>query len=200
MTTAQVLARADGPTRRRHGSVGVPRSLLRSLLRALGHVLAVVVIVGICSALALGVLVPRVGGATPFTILTGSMRPHLPPGTLVVVRPVRPSAIRVGTVITYQLRSGRPEVVTHRVVALGRAADGSVRWRTQGDANPVPDPDWVRPAQVRGALWYSVPLLGRINLWVTRDQRRTATVVVAAALLAYAAWMLLGALRDRVAR
>ena len=70
-------------------------------------------------ALAAAVVVPRLAGATPFTVLTSSMRPHYPPGTLVVVRPVDTDLLRVGDVVTYQLHSGERDVVTHRIVAVG---------------------------------------------------------------------------------
>ena len=46
--------------------------------------------------------------------LTSSMEPGLPPGTLVIVKPIDPVDVRIGTVITYQLESGKPTVVTHR--------------------------------------------------------------------------------------
>ena len=45
--------------------------------------------------------------------------PASAPGSVVVVRPVDPADIGVGSVITYQLESGEPEVVTHRVVEQG---------------------------------------------------------------------------------
>ncbi|RZI86995.1 MAG: signal peptidase I, partial [Microbacterium sp.] len=129
----------------------------------------------------------------PYTVLTGSMRPDLPPGTLVVVRPVQIDDLAVGDVITYQLRSGRPTVVTHRVVASGFRADGTTVLTTQGDANGVPDVRPVRAEQVRGRLWYAVPHLGRVNTALDGAQRQTAVYVVAAALLLYAASMFVGA-------
>ena len=36
------------------------------------------------------VVVPAVSGSTPYTILTSSMEPGLPPGTLVIVKPIEP--------------------------------------------------------------------------------------------------------------
>ncbi|MGO4256985.1 signal peptidase I [Marmoricola sp. RAF53] len=169
-------------------------------MRRFGQVVAWAVIVVSTAAVTVAVLVPRIGGATPYTILTGSMRPHLPPGTLVVAKPVRPADVHVGTVITYQLASGERPVVTHRVVEVGTATDGTARWRTQGDANPVPDALWVRPVQVKGRVWYAVPYLGRANSWISGEQRHRATVVVALGLFAYAALMLAGTLMDRRAR
>lgn len=149
------------------------------------------------AALALGVLVPRLAGATPYAVLTGSMRPDLPPGTLVVVRPVEPADLATGDVITYQLESGRPAVVTHRIAEVRATLTGEVEWRTQGDANPIPDREWVRPEQVRGELWYAVPWLGRAGFLLTGDQRQLAVRVVAGGLALYAAVALLGSLRTR---
>ncbi|RNL62959.1 signal peptidase I [Nocardioides marmoriginsengisoli] len=158
------------------------------------------VIAGAVAAVTVAVLVPRLGGATPYTVLTESMRPELPPGTLVVTRPVRARDVRIGDVITFQRVSGEPEVVTHRVDAISLGADGQPRWRTRGDANPVPDVAWVRPVQLKGRLWYAVPLLGRVNLWLDGHQRRTATVLVALGLAGYAAVMWASAGRDRIRR
>jgi signal peptidase len=163
-----------------------------------GQVLAWVIILAVTAVVAVAVLVPRLGGATPYTIMTGSMRPGMPPGTLVVVKPVRVAAVGVGTVITYQLRSGEPEVVTHRVVTVGQDAHGKPMFRTQGDANPSPDRAWVLPVQVKGERWYAVPYLGYVNTWITGGVRRAATMAVVAVLSGYALVMFGGAARDRL--
>ncbi|MDO9380340.1 MAG: signal peptidase I [Nocardioidaceae bacterium] len=147
--------------------------------------------------LAVMVVVPRLGGGTPFTILTGSMVPSYPPGTLVVTRPVPIDEIGVGTPITYQLRSGEPTVVTHRVVSIGIGPDGQKQLTTQGDANNAPDEDPVSPEQVRGAVWYAVPWLGHLNNALTGRQHQLLVWVVAAGLLAYAGFMLTSAALDR---
>lgn len=170
------------------------------VVRWVARVLAWTVILGCLLALAVAVLLPRIGGGTPYTVLTGSMRPHLPPGTLVVVRPADPGDIGVGTVVTYQLRSGEPQVVTHRVVAVRSNLEGEIEFQTQGDDNDVPDEAWVRPEQVRGALWYSVPYLGRVNTLVTGHQRQLLVYVVAGGLAVYAGAMFAGACRDRTRR
>jgi signal peptidase len=162
-----------------------------------GHVLAWVVILGVAGVLVVAVIVPRAFGATPYAVLTSSMRPSLPEGTLAVVRPVSSASIGIGSVITYQLRSGEPAVVTHRVVALRVDGAGSRTFRTRGDANDVPDEGWVRPVQLKGELWYAAPLLGRVNAALSGREHRLLVYVVAAALLAYAAAMFTGSLRDR---
>jgi signal peptidase len=171
---------------------------MRPALGWLGQLVAWSAIVAVAGVLLAAVLVPRFGGGTPYTVLTGSMQPGMPPGTLVVTRPVAPEDIAVGAVITYQLRSGEPAVATHRVVAAGLDGRGEHVFQTQGDANAAPDRAWVRPVQVVGERWYSVPQLGHVNTLLSGQQRQTAVYAVAVLLLGYAAFMLTGSVRDRV--
>ncbi|PZR53757.1 signal peptidase I [Xylanimonas oleitrophica] len=157
---------------------------------------AVVAVAGF--ALLAGVLVPRLAGATPYTVLSPSMEPRYPVGTLVVVRPT--DDVRTGDVITYQLRSGEAHVVTHRVVAVGATTTGEPRYVTRGDANEAADREPVRPVQVRGEVWYHVPWLGRVSALMTGSQRHHAAIGVGAGLLAYAAWQAFQGLHERHAR
>ena len=152
------------------------------------------------AAVLAAVVVPRAAGATPYAVLTGSMRPAMPPGTLVVVRPVDPDDIDVGSVITFQPRPDDPTVVTHRVVGIGFDATGQTAFRTQGDANDAPDGAMVRPVQVVGARWYSVPYLGYLTDLLTGRQRELAIQLAVGALLFYALVMFAGATRDRLRR
>lgn len=170
---------------------------VRSTLGWVGQVIAWLVILGVVVALAAAVLVPRLAGATPYTVLTGSMQPKYPPGTLVVVKPVEFDDIGLNDVITYQRESGEAAVVTHRVVGTGSRFDGTRTVITQGDANDDPDRDPVLAVQVKGELWYSVPYLGYVNTALSGSQRQWAVLGVSAALVGYAAYMFVGAFRDR---
>ena len=137
---------------------------------------------------------PRVTGATPYTVLTGSMRPGMPPGSLVVTKPVEAGKLKVGDAITYQLRSGEPEVVTHRITSLSQTLGGETLFTTQGDANPGPDEKPVKAAQIRGVVWYSIPLVGYVNSWLTGEQRIWAVGIAVALLLGYAVYMCISAI------
>jgi len=155
------------------------------------------VIFATVAIVAVAVLVPRLAGATPYTILTGSMRTSLPPGTLVVIDPTPADELRVGDVITYQLESGRSQVVTHRIVNVGTNVVGERSFTTKGDNNDVADADPVRPVQIRGKLLYSVPKLGYVNNVISGRHRQVAMYGLVTGLLGYAAFMFVGALRDR---
>lgn len=169
---------------------------VRSAAGWIGQVIAWFVIAAVVAMLAVCVVIPRIGGGTPYSILTGSMRPDFPPGTLVVVKPVDTKDIRVGDVVTYQLKSGESTVVTHRVVAI-TSEQGALRFHTQGDANNGPDPKLVIPDQIQGKLWYALPRLGRVNNLIDNAQRHAITVVIVGGLLAYAAYMFTTSVRDR---
>jgi signal peptidase len=134
------------------------------------------------------VVLPKATGSVPLTVLTESMEPTLPPGTLVVVRPTPIDDVHVGDVVTYQIASGEPAVVTHRVTSVTSASDGTRRLRTQGDANAEPDARPVQAAQVRGVVWYSVPWVGYANQLVN-GSRGWLVPTVAVSLLLYGAVM-----------
>ncbi|MER7797041.1 signal peptidase I [Microbacterium sp. NPDC096154] len=167
--------------------------ILRSLLYGLS-----VGVFGLVLLLAGAVVVaPAVVGGVPLTILTGSMTPTYPPGTLVVVKPTPIEQIGVGDVLTFQLESGQPTLVTHRVVSVIADSSGETRFVTQGDANTSPDADPVRPVQIRGTVWYAVPWIGWANQAVNGEARSWLVPAAAAALFAYALWLVLSGIRDR---
>lgn len=170
---------------------------LREAAGWVGQVLTWSAVFATTAVLLAAVVVPRVAGATPYTVLTGSMSPTYPPGSLVVVRPVDPASVGTGTVITFQRESGRAEVVTHRVTAVGMTTAGQLRWTTRGDANGAEDATAVQPEQLRGAVWYALPWLGHVNNAVTGRTRALLVQAASLGLAAYAAWALASAAFDR---
>ncbi|MGH3872150.1 MAG: signal peptidase I [Pseudonocardiaceae bacterium] len=113
-------------------------------------------------------LVPAVTGASALTVLSGSMTPALPVGSIIVVRSQPADQIKAGDVITFTDRSPdlpAPRVVTHRVVAVEQGP-GGLAFRTQGDANNAPDQRPAAAADVHGVLWYSVPLAGSLRTFL----------------------------------
>ncbi|MFG6402234.1 signal peptidase I [Microbacterium sp. P04] len=140
--------------------------------------------------------VPALVGGSAMTVLTQSMEPTLPPGTLVVIRPTPVEEIQVGDVITYQIHSGDPAVVSHRVTSK-TFTNGELTFITKGDNNDAADPDPVQPLQIHGSLWYSLPLLGWVNNVLNGSNRTLVVAVAAGALLLYAVGMVVGEARDR---
>lgn len=146
--------------------------------------------------LTVAILIPTLAGAERFTVLTGSMTPTYPPGTLLVVKPVERSELGIGMPITYQLRSGEPAVVTHRIISMSQSAKGTRTYITRGDANDFPDEAPVIYEQIRGKVWYSIPYLGYANNWLTGQHRSWTIGIVATSLFAYAAFLVVSSVRD----
>lgn len=174
--------------------VGGFRALGRALVQGLSIGLLLIML-GI-GVLAVGV--PAAVGGTPYSVLTGSMTPTYPPGTLIIVRPTPVEEIRIGDALTYQIESGKPAVVTHRVISiLQDSAGGAPRFITQGDANTLPDDPPVLEVQIKGTVWYAIPWLGYANQWVNGEARGVVIPAIAALLFAYASWMVLSGIRER---
>lgn len=121
------------------------RALTRRAGRLAGRV-AVVLAVVVLAAVSLG---PQSGRFRTLTVLTGSMAPTIPLGSVVLVVPVPIDEVAVGDVITYAIPVDDHRVVTHRVVEV--LEPGVVR--TRGDANTADDP-WV--AKLRGSTAWTV--------------------------------------------
>lgn len=113
---------------------------------------------------ALALAIPFVTGSQTYSIITSSMEPTYPPGTLVIVQPTDPAELNVGAVITYQAKPGEPTVVTHRIIAVELSSTGSRAFKTMGDNNAVADAAPVTAEQVRGRVWYALPWLGVLSM------------------------------------
>ena len=149
-------------------------------------------VVGLAVALFLLLAVgPHLLGYRTMTMLTGSMAPQINPGDVVLSSPVAVDELTTGMVISYHIPVDDHRVVTHRIVAVEHATDGSVTVQTKGDANPTADP-WK--ATLHGGTAYQVhaviPLLGYAIEALRAPAVRTALVYGAPALLT--AWLLMG--------
>jgi signal peptidase I len=125
--------------------------------RALGHTrTAATAWVLVVCCLTVWSLAPVAIGWRPVLVLTGSMRPTIKPGDVVLVDTGNhhPTVGQIALLKDPDVASGR---VTHRVVAL--RGDGS--FVTQGDANAHVDARPARESDVLGVARMVVPGAGR---------------------------------------
>ena len=126
----------------------------------------------------------RSGSAQLLTVVSGSMRPGLPLGSLVVVVPRDAAELRTGDVITFNPPGDSSRTVTHRVVDV-RGTGPGLQVRTRGDANPVADPWTLQfPDQRAWVVVARAPALGRPWLWLAHPDHRRLVLVPAVALVA----------------
>ena len=162
----------------------------KSLRHYIGFALSGSLLVIVLALGALVIVVPAIAGGTALTVLTQSMEPKLPPGTLIIIRPTPIEDIKIGDVLTYQNKSGQPQVVSHRVISRSVDTMGRTTFMTKGDNNDLPDSGPVRKVQVKGTLWYSIPWLGYLNNLVGGQGRSLLVPLVAVALFIYSGYML----------
>lgn len=111
----------------------------------------------ICSLLLIPTLVYGfpflVGADRSYTVMSGSMRPALCPGDLVLVKAEDPTVINIGDIVTVKSEVG---VFTHRVFEK-KLENGVILFRTKGDANEDPDPAYFDASQLVGRVVLVVP-------------------------------------------
>lgn len=99
---------------------------------------------------------PRLLGLDIYSILSGSMEPEIPTGSLVFSESCPPEEIAPGEIIVFNTE-GMP--VTHRAVE-NRVVEGE--FVTKGDANLQEDMQTVPYDRLLGRVKYHVPMLGQI--------------------------------------
>ena len=111
-----------------------------------------------------------------FVEMSGSMRPTLPIGSLVMSDPQPGSSVHLGQIVTFLAPDGSGVTITHRLYTVVHH-NGKTGFRTKGDANPVPDPWVVRfPHQV-GVERLAIPYAG--YLFYALSQRSTRLLLIA---------------------
>jgi signal peptidase len=164
-------------------------SVNRLLTAGVGFIAAVCF--GLLGFLGIG---PHTGIYRTVTVLSGSMRPGIPAGAVLVETPVSGHDLRVGQVVTYAIPVDDHSVVTHRVVRIVSGGDHPL-FETKGDANDTADPWQV---QLTGAdVWRVrrvVPGLGFGIHWLRVRAIQVVGVVVLPGVLAL--WCLAGIWRE----
>ena len=129
--------------------------------RGLDHLLTLLALIGIAMT-AVTVFAAQTG-LRPLVVKSGSMEPTIHTGSMVLVREIPASEIRVGDVLAVE----RPDHtrVTHRVVAVEHNGP-TASLTLKGDANEDPDADPVVVARA-GRMVSTLPVLGRVGAFLS---------------------------------
>ena len=163
----------------------------KGLLHYLKLSLSAVTLVVVLALAALIIVIPKLAGAVPMAVLTSSMEPRYPPGTLIVVQDIDTRDLRTGDVATYQIESGKPALITHRIIGINNGFDGSQSFVFKGDNNGVRDSKDIVSAQIVGKLWYSLPLFGYVSTWINGANRSLVIAIASIGLLGYSGFAIL---------
>ena len=146
------------------------------------HVLSwllTVILVSFLAIVVAMVLLPRFSSWRFDAVLSGSMEPVLNVGGVVVVKPVQPSDISAGDIISFH--SGET-LITHRVTdAVSNR--GELYFVTKGDANEEPDILPVPAENVVGNVIFDAPYLGYLSAFVKTRLGLILTIFLPGALI-----------------
>lgn len=133
------------------GSAGKGGNLVPALCNLFGIAILLSVI-----ASCLPMVVPRLMGYQVYNVVSGSMEPAIPVGSVIYVAAAAPEDIQERDVIAF--RSGG-SIVTHRVV-VNRIVEGE--FVTKGDANAAEDMNTVPYANLIGRVERHFPVIGQL--------------------------------------
>lgn len=100
-------------------------------------------------------------GIRPLVVISGSMEPTIPVGSVILSRTVPATEVAVGDVVTVE-RPRNLGLITHRVVST-TAHGGSTDLVLRGDANKVDDPEPYTVTTAGEYVWH-IPELGHLAM------------------------------------
>ncbi len=118
-------------------------------------------VAGLIAGAVLLILAPVFIGWRPYTVLTGSMRPGVQPGDVVMDRPIKISDAHVGDVVTFSDPSRKGVLVTHRIRAIAHGPE-TTQVETRGDANNTSERWTIATKDRVGLVVYVIPKIGRV--------------------------------------
>jgi signal peptidase len=101
-------------------------------------------------------------GVQPTVIYSGSMRPSMDVGDIILISEVPIDEIEEGDVIQYRTANAN---IIHRVYEKFEE-EGTTLFITKGDANSKPDSNPIFPEQIAGKAVFNIPKLGWIPIFI----------------------------------
>jgi signal peptidase len=121
----------------------------------------------------------------PYVILSGSMEPEIPVGSVVIVQPQH--IYTPGDVITFKTNSLNNTFVTHRIISVDRKGVyfGDPVYKTRGDANKSADSEMVKPESIQGKAVLTIPFVGYAVNYIKTPKGFLFFVIVPATIIIY---------------
>lgn len=127
--------------------------------------------------------VPSVGGYSPLIVLTDSMYPEIKSGDMIIVKVTDAQNVKQGDVISFFDPDGSGlSVLTHRVVEIINE-NGTLSFRTKGDANNAEDPSLAPAESLVGVYQTKINGAGNVAMFLQSTPGLAVCVAVPMVLL-----------------
>ncbi|MEG2522270.1 MAG: signal peptidase I [Anaerovoracaceae bacterium] len=146
-------------------------NIVKRIFDILSNIVLALIIVFIIMA------VPIIAGFKPVVVLSGSMEPTYPVGSIIYHRSTSFEKLSVGDPITFKAE-GNSTMITHRIVVKNDLSRTVV---TKGDANKTEDINQVKEENIIGkATKFAIPYAGYL---VTFTKRIPVIIILAGILI-----------------
>lgn len=120
----------------------------------------ILIVIALSSLLVL----PGIFGFHMYHVLSGSMEPEMPVGSLIYVKEGAPEDVREGDIIAFYGSLDDSGIITHRAVK-NNVVSGT--FQTKGDANAKADPMPVPYDNYIGSVVWTIPHIGKVLTCLT---------------------------------
>lgn len=151
-----------------------PLRIIRAILLNVGALAGAITLIVVAVCL--------VFGLRPVVVVSGSMEPALPVGSLALTRSVDAKDVAVDDVVTVA-RQDIDGLITHRVTSVEPWGSG-VRMTLKGDANDAADPNPYDVSRV-GLNVAHIPLLGYLAHWIKGSPLLMIAILIGMVVLVY---------------
>lgn len=140
-----------------------PRKLKTVIFNVVFYILIIAMLLGAFAFATNSSSDKSIFGYRMYAVLSGSMTPVYPKGSLVIVKLTDPADIEVGDDITFYNPSTEQEIWTHRVTQkITDYGSNGICFKTQGVANSEEDPFITLGGNVVGVVSFSIPYAGYV--------------------------------------
>jgi signal peptidase len=112
-----------------------------------------------------------------FIVLSGSMQPAIPIGSIIAIKPVDPNKLQINDIICFENSPNKPWI-THRIINITQ--EGFI---TKGDANPEEDRETVNKENVIGKVVLTIPYIGYLSYFVHTPLGFILLIIIPATLI-----------------
>jgi len=155
--------------------------------RRIANIAGLVILIAVVLPFVIFAVPQLVGASQGYVVLSGSMEPVMSPGDAVIIEDVEPANIQEGDIITFG-GGVDSSPTTHRVIEVTQQ-DGTLAFRTEGDANEDPDSSLVTPNEIQGRVMsvggqpFVIPYIGYVVNFASTQLGMVAFLAIPISLL-----------------
>ena len=140
------------------------------------------ILIGAFALLLILSLFPVTGNYKLMVVQSESMKPAMPMGSLVLMKPV--SDYKVGDVISFTQVNKTKTPISHRIQEI-KVVNGETFYITKGDANEEPDARDIKKGDIMGKVMITFPYLGYAVTFAKKPLGFLALVIIPAAIIIF---------------